>query len=276
MSKPSNIQRADLTDMVFEDRSRSYGAYRLRKLYDQRLLLATFVGLGLFFAGITAPNLMKAEPVVEIKKAHPIFCEDCLKNVEKLKEDKPDPIIHPPRIEPPKPPATVAFRIPEPTPEDQIEPETEPTMPDMNQLANANMLGLDDIDGEALEYIEIPDETGNGAPSVIETQAPKEPGLEDFIFASQEPAAINMDDIKELIGYPAVAREANIQGTVIVRILIDEYGEYRRHKVIKKSHPILAQAVEKRIARLKFTPALQGKKAIMFWVNVPFTFALLD
>ena len=77
------------------------------------------------------------------------------------------------------------------------------------------------------------------------------------------------------IGYPSIAQDADIQGRVVVRILVDKYGRYRKHKVIKKIHPILAEAVEKEIDGLRFTPAIQAGKPIPFWVNVPFNFVLL-
>jgi hypothetical protein len=57
---------ADLTEMVFEGRFRAYGAYHLRKLYNQRLAIATLLGLGLFFAGIISPALIPTE-----KRIHP-------------------------------------------------------------------------------------------------------------------------------------------------------------------------------------------------------------
>ena len=34
-------------------------------------------------------------------------------------------------------------------------------------------------------------------------------------------------------------------------------------------NPLLSQAVEKHISKIKFTPAEQGDKTIKFWVNIP-------
>ena len=85
-----------------------------------------------------------------------------------------------------------------------------------------------------------------------------------------------MDAVRKIIGYPDIARDANIQGQVVVRVLVDEKGNYRKHKMIKKVHPILADAVEQNLSKLKFSPAIQGNKPIKFWVNIPFRFKLMN
>jgi protein TonB len=104
----------------------------------------------------------------------------------------------------------------------------------------------------------------------------KEPAISEFILVEEEPVPINLEEVKGLIGYPQVARDAGIQGRVVIRILVDETGKYRKHRVINTVHPILTQACEEQIKKLAFTPAIQGGKPIKFWVNVPFNFILMD
>ncbi|MCB0842763.1 MAG: energy transducer TonB, partial [Bacteroidetes bacterium] len=86
---------------------------------------------------------------------------------------------------------------------------------------------------------------------------------------------VNINDIKKLIGYPQIARDASIQGMVVVRVLVDKNGNYAKHKVTNEVHPILSRAVEEHVNKLKFTPAIQGGKPIKFWVNIPFNFMLI-
>ena len=109
---------------------------------------------------------------------------------------------------------------------------------------------------------------------IVEKKA--EPDINAFVFAEEEPKPVNMSDIQKAIGYPQIARDAGIEGNVVVRVLVDELGNYKRHKIINQVHPILAKAVEKEINRLKFTPAIQGGKPIPFWVNIPFNFKLIN
>ena len=41
----------------------------------------------------------------------------------------------------------------------------------------------------------------------------------------EAPIPLNLDSIKKLIGYPEEAKNANIEGKVVVRVLIDENWE---------------------------------------------------
>ncbi|MFN0202986.1 MAG: energy transducer TonB [Bacteroidia bacterium] len=89
-----------------------------------------------------------------------------------------------------------------------------------------------------------------------------------------QPQALNMKEITDAIGYPQAAKDKRTQGTVIVRLLVDEYGNYNKHHVVKETDPVLLAEVEKHLYKLKFRPATNGGKAIPFWVNLPFSFRL--
>ena len=93
---------------------------------------------------------------------------------------------------------------------------------------------------------------------------------------SRGPKAINQMEIAQLVGYPDSAKLANIEGNIIFRVLIDTTGKYIKHLPPKSGHPILIKAVEEHIAKIRFTPAMQGDRPIRFWVNVPFSFRLTD
>ena len=84
-----------------------------------------------------------------------------------------------------------------------------------------------------------------------------------------------MDDIKKLIGYPPMAKEAEIEGKVILRVQVNKNGNYVKHIKIKDPHPLLTKAVEDQIHNLKFTPGVQAGKPIKVWVTIPFDFKLL-
>ncbi len=104
----------------------------------------------------------------------------------------------------------------------------------------------------------------------------EEPDINAFVFADEEPKPLNLGDVRQQIGYPEQAIEQNIQGNVVVRLLVDEEGQYIRHKIITSANPILRGAVEDHVAELQFSPARVDGKAIKFWINIPFSFKLLD
>lgn len=97
--------------------------------------------------------------------------------------------------------------------------------------------------------------------------------LDDSVFAEKLPKALNMRAVQSLIGYPEEARKKKIEGQIVFRVFVDKEGNYVRHTIVKQAHPLLQQAVEAHLDKLKFSPAMQNGKPIMFWVNIPFTFS---
>jgi len=104
----------------------------------------------------------------------------------------------------------------------------------------------------------------------------QEPGINEFIYVDQEPAPQNLGELRKAIEYPAEAVEQEIQGTVVARILVNEEGQYVRHELVKDIHPLLSEAVEARLPDLRFTPAMLEGKPLMYWVNLPFPFKLVN
>ena len=102
------------------------------------------------------------------------------------------------------------------------------------------------------------------------------PDINEFVFVDSEPKPLNLDSVRSKIGYPDEAVLANQEGTVVVRILVDEKGAYVRHQVVREIHPALAEAVEEHISELEFSPAMQNGAPIMFWTNLPFPFKLIQ
>jgi TonB family protein len=100
-------------------------------------------------------------------------------------------------------------------------------------------------------------------------------GPNDFVVLEKEPAPINLDELKKMIGYPKEALEKDIAGKVVIRMMIDEKGNYVKHIIIKDPNPILSNAVSSKISALRFTPGIQNGKPIRVWVTIPFDFKLL-
>ncbi len=92
----------------------------------------------------------------------------------------------------------------------------------------------------------------------------------------RNPEPINLNEIKRLVGYPQICRDAGIQGQVLLRVLVDKSGNYKKHEVLAEGHKILREAVEKHIGKLNFNPARKDNQPVEFYVNIPFNFVLLD
>ena len=98
------------------------------------------------------------------------------------------------------------------------------------------------------------------------------PSINDIIFVDMEPKAVNLEFIRRKANHSMPAHIANKDGLVIVRVLVDEFGDYRDHKIIQRSHPVMSDQVEKHVKALEFLPARRDGKAVSYWVNIPFRF----
>ncbi|MCH8304468.1 MAG: energy transducer TonB [Candidatus Marinimicrobia bacterium] len=111
--------------------------------------------------------------------------------------------------------------------------------------------------------------------SEIEPPPPPDQMIE-FIPYDEDPVPIGgYQGIKNRAKYPEIAREAGIEGMVIVRAFIDEKGIVRDMK-IQKGIPNtgLDEAAMSAIGRTKFKPAKQRDKPVGVWISIPITFKL--
>ncbi|MDP5172207.1 MAG: TonB family protein [Bacteroidia bacterium] len=269
----AQVVRASMDEMVFEDRERRYGAFFLRKNYPLHLgigvLVISLLTLGFSYGPLLIDRygLFEGE-VKKVREVKKLVLEE-LPPPPPLNEDTPPP--PPPPQAPPPEVRTVEFRVPEPVPEEEADEDQE--VKEVKELEKAPNFGAEDKDGEDVGIFSGELGGDGKVPDVI---VDNDPGINDFVSVEQEPVPVNIDDIKSLIGYPQIARDAGIQGQVVVRVLVDKTGNYDRHRIVKSVHPILDEAVSQQLSKLKFTPAIQGGRPIKFWVNIPFNFKLLN
>jgi protein TonB len=109
--------------------------------------------------------------------------------------------------------------------------------------------------------------------ALVNVAPPKDelPGPGDYVFHDAEPVPIVMPQPE----YPAIPRQAGIQGTVIVQLLVDLDGSVMKARVVGSSkNEALDEAAEKGAERFKFIPAKQGNKPVRVWVSMPIVFRL--
>lgn len=277
------IEKASIDDMLFENREKNYGAYVNRKQAPKRMMISLMIVGSMVLTLMVGQAIARAIgpgelPDLPKKRELILILEDLPDLPEQEEEVK---VETPPEIKPPEQAPMTEVVIPEPTPIDELDPdEIDNTIHDQDTIAKAIVLGTEDREGDpdAVIDFEIDDEeVGDGKVAVVaEVIKDTTPDINKFIFVQEEPKPINMEDIKKAIGYPQIARDAGIEGDVVARVLVDQYGKYLDHKIIKQQHPILAKAVQSKVDRLQFTPAVQGGKPIKFWVNIPFSFKLVN
>jgi protein TonB len=275
---------ADLDQIVFEGRSQDYGAYEMRKKYNRILSRAMLIAFLMFISLTALPKIIDwvrpAVPEVVEVDERVIITDYKGTDLPKDKVEEIEEIELPVERGGPLDAATVRFATPVPVPDDvSRDEETIAAVADFDSAAVA----LEDHDGLAVagyNWSEIgegdPFEGGDlelgGGEGEGEGEGEDDPW--GFSYNEKEPMPVNMSEVAALIGYPAMAKEANIEGKVTLRVKVDKNGKYAKHIVVKDPHPILTKAVTDKISNLVFTPGIQSGKPVAVWVTIPFNFEL--
>ncbi len=245
-------------DIVFEDRNKEYGAYKLRKKYSRNVLIALAVGIVVLSTAVITPYLnakalegrnKRAERQVEIK----------MENLDTPNE------VAPPPPPPPPPPADVVQqqRYVPPVVVDTIKPE------EVKQFMTADQAQVEVKNEEVVE-----------APEVKEEVKEAEPEPEPFVVVEEMPMfpggdAELLNYIAKNTVYPEVAKENNIQGKVIVRFCVTSKGGVSQVSILKGVDPELDKEAIRVVNTLPaFKPGKQGGKPVPVWYMVPITFTL--
>jgi TonB family protein len=73
--------------------------------------------------------------------------------------------------------------------------------------------------------------------------------------------------------YPPLAREAGVEGTVLLRVLVSKEGKVL-NVIVLSGNPMLADAARTAAFTARFTPAQQQHKPVPVWVQLPVVFSL--
>jgi protein TonB len=246
-------------DIVFEDRNKEYGAYKLRKKYNRTVLISLGIGTIIIATAIITPYLnakalenrtKRAERQVEIK----------MENLDTPNE------VAPPPPPPPPPPADVVQQqkyVP-PVVVDSIKPEDE------NKFMTADQAQVEVKNEEVVEVVEVvkeevQEEDPEATPFVVVEEMPMFPGGDAELLKF----------IAEHTQYPEVAKENNIQGRVIVRFCVTSKGGVSQVSILKGVDPELDKEAIRVVNTLPpFKPGKQGGKPVPVWYMVPITFTL--
>ena len=76
--------------------------------------------------------------------------------------------------------------------------------------------------------------------------------------------------------YPDLLRSAGVEGEVLAQFVVDTSGrvEPGSIRVLRTSHPLFAQAVERVLPLARFVPAEAGSRRVRQLVQQPFAFAM--
>ena len=151
-------------------------------------------------------------------------------------------------------PQTEQLKIPEPPPRPSVPIASEDEFFDED-------ITIEDTDLEDFEDWEAPD-------------AQNINNKFEYIAREVEPAPYPGFGVEDFVEYPELAKEAGIEGKVIVAAFIDKKGRAKNCYIVKGVFESLDQAALKAVQKSRWIPAKQQGKRIGVWVNIPVSFTL--
>jgi protein TonB len=74
--------------------------------------------------------------------------------------------------------------------------------------------------------------------------------------------------------FPRLAMQANMEGSVTVKVLVNKEGRVKKTILVKSSHEMFSQPALDAAQKWVFTPALMNGNPVQVWVSIPFKFKL--
>ena len=276
MSKIDLISN-EWTDLVFEGRNQSYGAYQLRKSTGKRNVWAlVIVGLAavLLYLGLQLQRMAEANKKVENTQA----VELAKLNTEKkeAKVEKKEVIRQEPEKVVEQVKSSVKFTAPVIKKDEEVKEEDEIKLDEVQKSDKAvgafTVEGNDEVGGAVLKAKE----------DIAAPEPPKQVVEETKIFTVVEQMpmfpggdAALMGYLRDNMHYPTVAAENGVQGRVVVGFVVERDGSITDVNVLRSVDPSLdREAVRVVKAMPKWTPGKQNGSAVRVKYQVPVTFRL--
>ena len=277
MSKIDLISN-EWTDLVFEGRNQSYGAYKLRKTTGKRNLWALIIvalAAVLLYLGLQLQRMAEANKKVENTQAVAL----AKLNTEKKKEakvEKKEIIRQEPEKVVEQVKSSVKFTAPVIKKDEEVKEEDEIKLDEVQKSDKAvgafTVEGNDEVGGAVLKAKE----------DIAAPEPPKHVVEETKIFTVVEQMpmypggdAALMGYLRDNIHYPTVAAENGVHGRVVVGFVVERDGSITDVKVLRSVDPSLDREAMRVVKSMpRWTPGKQNGSAVRVKYQVPVTFRL--
>src|SRR5262249_24562241 len=105
--------------------------------------------------------------------------------------------------------------------------------------------------------------------SRIVSAAPERPDPKEVVVLDDLPREVYSPKPE----YPEIARQAQMEVTVIVRVLVSREGNVQE-VILERSSPMFDDAAETAIRRWRFRPGILDREPVAAWVTIPVRFVL--
>ena len=272
----NKILSADFLDILFEGRNKEYGAYDLRKTYNQRLGRALLVVGGIFLLIFLYTVVAKS---LESKDDNKVLNVKDLTMEEVKPEDKPKPPPPPPpKLPPPPVVKTITFTPPKIVKDEEVQKPP----PEQKDLEEAK-IDVKTVEGTKDEGVVAPPVEDKGTQIV---EAPKKVEEdEDKIFTKVEieaeypggQGAWNKYVKKTIEGNIDELTEAGESGTCVVKFVVDKTGKVSDVEATTMKGSKLAEIAVNAIRKgPNWKPAQQNGRQVNAYRLQPVTFTITD
>jgi periplasmic protein TonB len=225
MATHKNVSYQDTLEIIFAERNKAYGAYYLRRNYNQYLKKAFTGGLLIIGFMVALPYIVKA--VNEILPDDDRYNEDIVFTEVLLTPPPPPPPPTPP-VPTPSPPVRSTQRFVPPVVDEDKNVEDDMDKLSVDDLTtNTDDIGTNTqkVEQEGQPNIDEPFDPG----PVVETSVVEPETVVEMFDVNKPPTFPGGEQellkfLAENIKYPALAREANIQGNVAISFVIGKDG----------------------------------------------------
>lgn len=274
-----DILSKNWNDILFEDRNRSYGAYEMRASTGKRNLWALVALLVLLAFAYILPSIVSGIASAVESLGSDQVTE--LSNIEQEEEEEDDIQIE--ENKPDEAPAetvtemasSIQFTVPEIT--DNVAEDKELIAQQKAQEARAKM-GEFNFQGN--------DETSTNIKSDkkqlgdVASGGGGEGEAKVFTYVEQMPVypggeAALQKFIHDHLKYPQVSLEEGVQGTVMLRFVVNENGSVGDVQILKSLDTYCDREAKRVVQSLpRFTPGRQQGKPVKVWFQFPIRFEI--
>lgn len=266
-------------DLVFADKNKAYGAYKLRKGTSKRNITAlTILVIAAAIIGAILVIKVRADKAAEERQAYMEALElsklqEQAKKREKIKEIQPKV---PPKKEIPVARETQKFTAPVIKKDELVKEDNQ--LKAMEDLDKKAAVGAETHEGSDSRIVEA---VRNDVAVATPPPAPKEEVTQKiFEVVEQMPSfpggdAALLSWLKDNLRYPVVAQENGVQGRVIVSFVVERDGSITDVQVARSKDPSLDKEAVRVVKSMpKWNPGKQNGSTVRVKYNLPVNFRL--
>ena len=142
-----------------------------------------------------------------------------------------------------------------------------------------NDVVFDDVDLELDATLDLEAEIADlppPPPTPVEAKEAEEE-IEIFVVVEQMPEIIGgSQKVYELLEYPEIARQAGIEGLVVIQVVVNQQGIPTMPEAVRSGGQVLDEAAIRAVMQLRFTPGKQRGKPVQVRLAIPIRFRLRD